>query len=384
MQEVPLPLEPTVRRIGEQLARLSAGQTPTLFEGRWWSHQALNLAMQDSRFKAQLFRFIDVLPSITDDEQVVTLAREYMGEGDTTLFGTHWGLKALSATSIGARLSGKAIRSQVEHMARTFIAGATIEEAAPRLTDLWQDGRAWSVDLLGEATISDREADRYRDRCTDALNLFGRVTASWPPNPFLERDHLGSIPRVQLSIKISALSPHLDPIDPEGSYRSVASRLRPILDLAMRLPASLIFDMEQAETKTLLVKIFTRLFAEPSYKNYPYAGLALQAYHRETARDIETLLTWVRRRGIPITIRLVKGAYWDSDTIRYRQRGWPVPLFEHKALTDANYETLASLLLSQTSLIRPAFGTHNLRTLAYIEAVAESLKLLPLKPGNIR
>src|SRR5688572_26904973 len=167
-------LEPLVYRIGEQLARLSAGRTPTLFEGRWWSHQALNLAMQDSQFKAQLFRFIDVLPSITDDEQVVTLAREYLGEGDTALFGTHWGLKVLSSTSIGARLSGKAIRSQVEHMARTFIAGATIEEAAPRLADLWQHGRAWSVDLLGEATISDREADRYRDRCLDALQLFGQ------------------------------------------------------------------------------------------------------------------------------------------------------------------------------------------------------------------
>src|SRR5437868_10276194 len=129
-------LESLVHRIGEQLARLSAGRTPTLFEGRWWSHQALNLAMQDSQFKAQLFRFIDVLPSITDDEQVVTLAREYLGEGDTALFGTHWGLKALSATSIGARLSGKAIRSQVEHMARTFITGANVKESVPRLSDI--------------------------------------------------------------------------------------------------------------------------------------------------------------------------------------------------------------------------------------------------------
>jgi RHH-type proline utilization regulon transcriptional repressor/proline dehydrogenase/delta 1-pyrroline-5-carboxylate dehydrogenase len=81
-----------VSRIGEQLARLSAGRTPSLFEGRWWSHQALNLAMHDNLFKAQLFRFIDVLPSVTDDEQVVTLAREYLGDGETALFGTHWGL----------------------------------------------------------------------------------------------------------------------------------------------------------------------------------------------------------------------------------------------------------------------------------------------------
>jgi RHH-type transcriptional regulator, proline utilization regulon repressor / proline dehydrogenase / delta 1-pyrroline-5-carboxylate dehydrogenase len=371
------PLEPLVYRIGEQLARLSAGRTPTLFERRWWSQTALNLAMQDSAFKTQLFRFIDVLPSIIDDEEVVALAREYLGEAGTPLFGGQWGIKALSATSLGARLTGKAIRSQVEHMARTFIAGATVEEAAPRLSELWQHGRSWSVDLLGEATISDREADRYRDRCLEALVLFAREAASWPAHPLLEQDHLGPVPRVQLSIKISALSPHLDPIDPEGSYRSVSARLRPILDLAMRLPASLIFDMEQADTKALLVEIFTRLFAEPSYKTYPYAGLALQAYHRETARDIEELLSWVRRRGTPITIRLVKGAYWDSDTIRYRQRGWAVPLFEQKAETDANFEALTHRILSQTSLIRPAFGTHNLRTLAYIEAVAESLKLAP-------
>jgi RHH-type proline utilization regulon transcriptional repressor/proline dehydrogenase/delta 1-pyrroline-5-carboxylate dehydrogenase len=371
------PPESVVRRIGEQLARLSAGRTPTLFKRRWWSQTALNLALQDSRFKTQLFRFIDVLPSVTDDEQVVALAREYLGDGGTALFGGQWGLKALSVTSLGARLSGKAIRSQVEHMARTFIAGATVEEAAPRLTDLWQHGRAWSVDLLGEATISDREADRYRDRCVEALTLLTREAASWPSLSLLERDHLGPIPRVQLSIKVSALSPHLDPIDPEGSYRSVVARLRPILDLAMRLPASLIFDMEQADTKALLVEIFTKIFAEPSYKDYPYAGLALQAYHRETERDIKGLLAWVRLRGAPITIRLVKGAYWDSDMIRYRQRGWAVPLFEQKVLTDANYESLTHLILSQTSLIRPAFGTHNLRTLAYIEAVAESLGLPP-------
>ena len=377
MPDMSSTLEPTVYRIGEQLARLSAGRTPTLFERRWWSQSALNMAMQDSGFKTQLFRFIDVLPSITDDEEVVALAREYLGDGGIPIFGGQWGLNILSATSLGARLSGKAIRSQVEHMARSFIAGATVEEAAPQLTDLWQQGRAWSVDLLGEATISDREADRYRDRCVEALSLLGRESALWPSAPRLEHDHLGPIPRVQLSIKISALSPHLDPIDPEGSYRSVAARLRPILDLAMRLPASLIFDMEQADMKTLLVEIFTRLFAEASYKDYPHAGLAVQAYHRETARDIEALLTWVRRRGTPITIRLVKGAYWDSDTIRYRQRGWVVPLFEHKAETDANYEALTRQILSQTSLIRPAFGTHNLRTLAHIEAVAESLGLSP-------
>jgi len=370
-------LEPAILRIGEQLAQLSAGLSPSIFDSRWWSHSAINLAMKDASFKTRLFHFIDVLPVIRDDERVVSLAEEYFGHESSALFGLQWGLKALASTGIGARLTGKSIRKQIEQMATTFIAGSSVEEAVPALSQLWKDGRAWSVDLLGEATISEQEADRYRDQCLNALKELGQATTTWASTPLLEQDHLGPIPRVQLSLKISALSSRLDPIDPDGSYESVASRLRPLVNLAQSLPAGLIFDMEQAETKDLILHIFKQLFAEPAYRSYPYAGLALQAYHRETERDIQDLLAWVRTRGVPITIRLVKGAYWDSDTVRYRQAGWPVPLFEHKADTDINYERLIPMLFRHSDLIRPAFGTHNLRTLAAAEAHAESLGLPP-------
>jgi RHH-type proline utilization regulon transcriptional repressor/proline dehydrogenase/delta 1-pyrroline-5-carboxylate dehydrogenase len=370
-------LEPAIRRIGEQLAQLSAGLSPSIFDGRWWSHSAINLAMKDASFKTRLFHFIDVLPVIQDDERVVSLAEEYFGREIGELFGLQWGLKALASTSMGARLTGKSIRKQIEQMATTFIAGASIEEAVPTLSQLWKDGRAWSVDLLGEATISEQEADRYRDQCLKALNELGQATTTWSSTPLLQQDHLGPIPRVQLSLKISALSSRLDPIDPEGSYESVAARLRPLVDLAQSLPAGLIFDMEQAETKDLILHIFKRLFAEPAYRSYPHAGLALQAYHRETERDVQDLVAWARTRQTPITIRLVKGAYWDSDTVRYRQAGWPPPLFEHKMETDIQYERLIPVLFQHSDLIRPAFGTHNLRTLAAIEAHAESRGLTP-------
>jgi RHH-type proline utilization regulon transcriptional repressor/proline dehydrogenase/delta 1-pyrroline-5-carboxylate dehydrogenase len=370
-------LEPEILRIGHHLAQLSAGHTPTIFEGRWWSQSAINLAMKDEAFKARLFRFIDALPVIADDERIVSLAEEYFGGMSRELFGLQWGLKALAATGIGARLTGQSIRNQVEHMARTFIAGASAPEALPVLAGLWKNGRAWSVDLLGEATISEREADRYRDHCLDALVELARAAEAWPPDALLEHDHLGPLPRVQLSLKISALSSQLDPIDPAGSYRSVASRLRPLVDQAMALRAGLIFDMEQAELKTLLLEIFTRLFAEPAYRGYPYAGLALQAYHRETERDVQDVIAWARTRGTPMTIRLVKGAYWDADTVRYRQAGWPVPLFGQKTETDTNYERLIWTLCDHAELIRPAFGSHNLRTLAVIEAVADARGLPP-------
>lgn len=370
-------LEPRIRRIGEQLARLSAGVSPSMFDSRWWSQTAINLAMKDQRFKTQLFRFIDVLPSVADDEQVVALADEYFGESGTQIFGLQWGLRALSATGVGARLSGKAIRKQVEQMARTFIAGSSVAEAGPVLAALWKEGRAWSVDLLGEATVSEHEADRFATRCADALAVLTDATAGWAAVSILERDHLGPLPRVQLSLKVSALSSLLDPIDPDGSYRAIAPRLRPLVDLAKDRSTSLIFDMEQADTKDLILSVFMKLFSEDAYRTYPYAGVALQAYHRDTDRDVDAVLAWVQQRGAPVTVRLVKGAYWDSDTVLYRQRGWPVPLFERKEDTDANYERLAGTLLRHSALIRPAFGTHNLRTLAHVEAVAQSLGLGP-------
>lgn len=133
--------------------------------------------------------------------------------------------------------------------------------------------------------------------------------------------------------------------------------------------------MEQAETKDLILSIFMRLFEEEPYRTFPHAGIALQAYRTDTGDDVQRLLAWTKTRQAPMTIRLVKGAYWDSDAIRYRQRGWSMPLFEQKSRTDVNYESLVRLLLEQSHLIRPAFGTHNLRSLAVIEAVAEALSL---------
>ena len=371
----PFSLEPLIQQIGAAIVQGSAGAAPALFDRRRWSQTLLDWAMNDPEFKVQLFRFVDVLPVLKRDEQVARLLDEYFSDQDRLGRLLQWGMKFMAGSTLAAKLGARSLRKQVEQMAGTFIAGATVSEAAPILAQLWKDGRACSVDLLGEATVSEVEADRYRDRCLSALRELAAKTTSWPASPLLERDHVGSIPRVQLSIKISALYSQLDAIDPEGSYHAVADRLRPLLDEAQSIPAGIIFDMEQSELKDLTLFIFTRLLSEPAYRAFPHAGLALQAYHRDTGRDVADLIAWGQKRGTPITVRLVKGAYWDSDWIRYRQRGWPVPLFTGKSETDAAYESLTQVLLDHHDVIRPAFGTHNLRTLAHAEAYATRLDL---------
>jgi RHH-type proline utilization regulon transcriptional repressor/proline dehydrogenase/delta 1-pyrroline-5-carboxylate dehydrogenase len=368
-------LEPEIRRIGEALAARSAGHAPTVFNQRWWSANLLRWSMEDDDFKVRLFRFIDVLPCLQRDEQVTNLVTEYFGGMEKLAGPMHWGLRAISATRLGARLSVHSLRHQVEQMASTFIAGASIDSAMAVLAQLWRTGRACSVDLLGEATVSEREADQYRDRCLQALKSLVEAAALWPAAPLLEQDHLGTVPRIQLSVKLSALYSQLDAIDPEGSFQAVAARLRPIMDLAMASPASITLDMEQSELKDLTLMIFMRLLSEDAYRSFPHGGIAIQAYQKESAADVDRLIQWVKRRGAPVTIRLVKGAYWDSDSITYAQRGWPIPVFQTKAETDANYEALSRVLIEHADVIRPSFGTHNLRSLSHAEAAAQAAGL---------
>lgn len=368
-------LEPAIRRIGETLATRSSGHAPAFFSPRRWSNALLSQCMKDEAFRVQLFRFIDVLPVLQTDDQIAHLLEEYFGKSLPMESVLQWGIKALSATSFGAKLGAKSIRQQVLSMARSFMAGGSVTDAIPTLGELWSQHRGYSVDLLGEATVNEREADLYRDRCLNALQQLYEDTTKWAADPRLERDHLGPLPRTQLSIKLSALHSQIDPSAPEASFEGVAGRLRPILDQGLRLPAAITVDMEQAELKDFILMTFMRILSEEAYRSYPFAGIAVQAYLKETPRDLERLIDWAKGRGVPIAIRLVKGAYWDSDVIRYRQRGWAVPVLEQKSATDAQYESLTRVLLQHTEIIRPAFGTHNLRSVAHAQAAAEAARL---------
>src|SRR5690242_1956250 len=310
-------LEPAIDRIGRRLAQAAARQGLTVFDRRWWSNSLLEWAMKDERFKVRLFRFIDVLPAVHEDSRVAALIEEYFGDLASSAAPLGWGLRAMSATKLGGRLTARSLRQQIMQMAKIFIAGTWVADAEAKLAELWTNGRGFSIDLLGEASVSEPEADRYRDRCLDALKELQRAVSAWPSHTLLEHDHLGPLPRVHLSIKLSALYSQLDPIDPDSAFEAASARLRPLLDLAMAMPAAITFDMEHAELKDLILTIFMRVLDEPEYRSYPHAGIALQAYLKESEQDLAGLIAWADRRESPITLRLVKGAYWDSEMIRY-------------------------------------------------------------------
>jgi RHH-type proline utilization regulon transcriptional repressor/proline dehydrogenase/delta 1-pyrroline-5-carboxylate dehydrogenase len=252
-------------------------------------------------------------------------------------------------------------------MAHRFIVGESPTAALGTLRDLRKDGVASSVDLLGEATVTQDEADRYAERCRDALETIAAAARKWPERPRLERDSAGPIPRANLSVKVSALTPLMRPDAPERGRDDAARRLRPLLAAARDAGAHLHIDMESVDALETTLELVFELLDEDDFRAGPSAGVVLQAYLRESPAHLDRVLDWARASGRtpPLVIRLVKGAYWDHEVVEARQHGWSPPVFEDKAECDRNFEALTRRLVDARPLVRLAIGSHNLRSVAH-------------------
>ncbi len=364
-------LEPRVRAIGRELLEAARRHQRGALSTHFWSEKLMDWAMKDPGFKVQLFRFIDVFPALGSAEAVHGHLVDYLSRpGVTPPPGLSLGLKA---GALAKGMTTKTISGRIEAMAQRFIAGEDAEAALPRLRELWDKGIGFSVDLLGEACVSEAEADAYRQRYLDLIErLPGRV-ADWPDAPRQARDHLGAIPRVNVSVKVSSLSPRTDPACFDDSLDRLTRSLRPILEAAARHGVFINFDMEQHQLKDLTIAVFKRCCEAVDFP----AGIALQAYLRSGERDAADLIDWARAAGRRVSVRLIKGAYWDYETIHAEMMGWPRPVWARKAETDACFERMAARLIDATpgaageGGITLALGSHNARSLACGLALAE-------------
>jgi RHH-type proline utilization regulon transcriptional repressor/proline dehydrogenase/delta 1-pyrroline-5-carboxylate dehydrogenase len=244
-------------------------------------------------------------------------------------------------------------------------------EAVPGLHRLWRQGSAFTADLLGEKTVTEAEADRYARRLEELVTTLLDATSRWNADEHLERDDLGPLPRANVSIKPTALASSYAPLTRDDGLAQARSRLLPILEMAARRGAFVWFDMEHYDVKDLTLELFRSLVSDPRLASLE-TGVVVQAYLKDSYDDLNDVIAWASGlgRASPIGVRLVKGAYWDTETVLSRAEGWPVPVFEEKEQTDANFERCARLLHDHHGTVRAAFGSHNLRSLAYAIAYA--------------
>ena len=368
------PDEARVQQIGRELFERVAADRQAFYSADRWTAAlfAWSLAHEDA--KLQLFRFVDVLPALQTDRDLVRHLREYFEGRDAPYAGLLRAALGVArvAGRFGDAVVGLMLRETVRRLARRFVAGSTPVEARRAALEARRAGQAFTLDLLGEACLSDVEADAYQARYIELVETLGREASHWLSAPRLDTAPWGPLPRVNVSVKLSALHPWLAPADPEGSAAAVKRRLRPILQAARASRAHIHVDMEDRRLRDLTFRIFMELADEPEFRHERNLGIVLQAYLKDAEADARRLIAWARRRGTPVSVRLVKGAYWDYETAHAELEHWPVPVFETKPETDASFERLTRLFLEHAEAIDLAVGSHNIRSIAHALAARDA------------
>lgn len=369
-------VEDRTQQIGRELFDRLNRRSPSIFHGKWWEDRLMSWAMQDEAVKVQMFRFVDVLPMLKDHAAIARHLDEYFEEVSERLpWAARLGLQVSAHNSILSRALAYNARTNAYRMARRFIAGSNIEEVLHSVRKIRRDGYAFTLDLLGEAVISEPEADRYQQSYVDLIAGMSAQVNEWPEDLLLDWDHERAIPRVNVSLKLSALDSQFSPLDAAGTIRRVSDRLRPLLQLAREQHAFVQIDMEKNEYRGLTMEIFRKVLMEPEFRDWPDCGIVIQAYLHGAEQDLMDLLDWAKKRKTPVTVRLVKGAYWDYENIVAEYRGWPVPVFKRKWQSDDNFERLSSILMQNYQYLRPALASHNLRSLSHGLALAEEFNV---------
>ena len=341
-----------------------------------WDDKLLAWAMSNPGLRVQLFRFIDALPALQSKTEIARHLQDYLGDESVELPAA---LKNLlnfaNPDSMPGQLAASTVSTAVETLANKYIAGATIKQAIKTIERLRKDKMAFTLDLLGEAVITEAEAQSYLERYLDLMEQLTQEAKHWSTVSEIDQADGEDLPRVQVSVKLTAFYSQFDPLDPEGSKKRVCDRIRTLLRRAQELGAAVHFDMEQYVYKDMTLGILKELLMEDEFRDRTDLGITLQAYLRDSKRDLNDIITWAKERGNPLTVRLVKGAYWDQETIKSLQNHWQQPVYNQKSATDANFEEMTQLLLENHQYLYAAIGSHNVRSQAKAIAIAEQLNI---------
>jgi RHH-type proline utilization regulon transcriptional repressor/proline dehydrogenase/delta 1-pyrroline-5-carboxylate dehydrogenase len=363
-------LQSEIEHRGRRIFELVDKNPESLFSKAGFYQRLMTLSMRDEELKLQLFRFVDVLPSLRTSGEIVEHLREYFANAHNSRTLSEFLGTGIRLAGIVPWISGPILRWNVSEMARQFIAGRNPNDVMRTLRKRRAQRIGFTVDLLGEAVVSEMEADQYAARYLHLLEGLACETKNWT-DPLGKNSEL--FPVVNLSVKISALYSQINPADPADAIAHLTPKLRPLLRRARELGAFINFDMESYAQKNTTLELFKTVFTEEESKDWPHAGIVIQAYLRDSEADLHDLIEWGRARGTRFAVRLVKGAYWDYETTKSRQNGWDCPVYLQKPESDANFEALTRLLLENESLVTAAFGSHNVRSIAHAQALADEL-----------
>jgi RHH-type proline utilization regulon transcriptional repressor/proline dehydrogenase/delta 1-pyrroline-5-carboxylate dehydrogenase len=256
---------------------------------------------------------------------------------------------------LGEPVIRQAVRAAMREMGRQFVLGETIGAALTRAAKREANGEAYSYDMLGEAARSDADALRYARSYRDAIAAIGKVQGS------------GIRTRPGISIKLSALHPRYEPLQHARVMAELVPRVTALARQAAQANIGLNIDAEEADRLDLSLDVIAAVLEDPQLSGWAGFGVVVQAYGKRAAPVIDWLHALAERFDRKIMVRLVKGAYWDTEVKLAQVQGLAdYPVFVRKAATDTSYLACATKLMGYRSRIYPQFATHNAHTVAAI------------------
>ncbi|HMP48094.1 MAG TPA: proline dehydrogenase family protein [Oligoflexia bacterium] len=335
--------------------------------------KVLAWAMKHERLKINLFRFVDVLPALGSSKDIVQHVHEYFYDATELIPLFKYALK-VSPDSILSKSAAFITKKQIRSMSRRFIVGEDEKDALPYLKSLRKRGLAFTVDLLGEASVSEHESLEYLSRYKALIKTLKEKDNDWQTRFKLPASHPKDFSILNVSIKLTALYSQTKAVNFSQSVSILSERLKEILLNVKAAGGSAYIDMEDCASTDIILQVLKNVLTEPEFSDYPHFGMVLQAYLKRTPSDLESIKKWVIKRGTPIQVRLVKGAYWDTEVILAKQNGWPVPVFLKKEHSDSCFEYLSKVLLDAgPDIFYPAFASHNIRSIAHALVYARSI-----------
>ncbi len=277
------------------------------------------------------------------------------GETPETILGVlrkRLGLPALHA----------ATRQAMRLLGAHFVLGQTITEALAR-ADRDRSYR-YSFDMLGEGARTADDAERYRDAYQQAIEAIGRAATG-----------AGLPDRPGISVKLSALHPRYEPLSREAVLADMVPVVLHLAQRARHYELNFTIDAEEADRLELSLEVMRAVLADGSLSGWDGFGLAVQAYQKRAEKVLDWTATLARALGRRVMVRLVKGAYWDTEIKRAQERGLPdYPVFTRKAMTDLSYLACARKLLTARDVLYPQFATHNALTVATLIEEAQGIE----------
>ena len=263
------------------------------------------------------------------------------------------------AKRLGAPAVRAATRQAMRLMGSHFVLGETIEAALARADSA--HAPRYSFDMLGEGARTAEDAERYFNSYARAIEVIGRAAGDRPlPD------------RPGISVKLSALHPRFEALSHQRVMRELVPRLIDLARQAKTYDLNFTVDAEEADRLELSLEVIAAAFSDPTLKGWDGFGLAIQAYQKRAHAVIDHVDELARALNRRMMLRLVKGAYWDTEIKRAQERGLDdYPVFTRKAMTDLNYIACAQRLLALRPRLFPQFATHNALTVATILELAE-------------